>query len=230
MLKPIERHPAVVRGGAWGLGRYLAFVHRTTRWTLHAEEAVAALRDRPGPVVGAFWHERLPLMPRVWIEARRQVPHLGEHRATVLISHHRDGRLIADIVRRFPLDVVRGSSSKAGTAGLMALVKVLHAGRVAIITPDGPRGPCRVAAPGVARLAAGSGAPVFACAAATSRGLVLRSWDRMVVPFPFGRGALVIMPPIVVTRGEEEDALLRIAKAMTAAADRADAIVGRRRH
>ena len=40
----------------------------------------------------------------------------------------------------------------------------------------------------MAQLAAASGAQVLPCAARVSRGVQLRSWDRMIVPLPFGRG------------------------------------------
>ena len=79
-----------------------------------------------------------------------------------------------------------------------------------------------MAAAGVAQLAAVSGAKVLPCSAQTSRRRTLRSWDRMVLPLPFGRGVLVCGPTIAVGRDGADAALPRIAEAMTAAADRAD--------
>ena len=71
-----------------------------------------------------------------------------------------------------------------------------------VITPDGPRGPPRVAAPGVAQLAAMAGVRVLPCAAQTSRRRVLGTWDRMVLPLPWGRGVIVCAPPIMVPRNQ----------------------------
>jgi lysophospholipid acyltransferase (LPLAT)-like uncharacterized protein len=93
-----------------------------------------------------------------------------------------------------------------------------------VTTPAGPRGPRRVAAPGVAQVAALSGAPVLPCAAQVSRRRVLRSWDRMVIPRPFGRGAVVVGRAIQVPREGWEASLPEIAAALDAAADRADAL------
>jgi hypothetical protein len=109
---------------------------------------------------------------------------------------------------------------------MRAALPLLARGEHLVITPDGPRGPRRVAAPGVAQVAALSGAPVLPCAAQTSRRRVLRSWDRMVVPLPFGRGVLVCLPAISVPRDGWQDALPEIAAALTAAADRADRLCG----
>ena len=113
-------------------------------------------------------------------------------------ASHRDGRFIGAVVSRFALDVVLGSSSRGGAKGLRVLLNLLAGGDHIAITPDGPRGPRRVAAPGVAQLAALSGAPVLPCAAQTTRRWVLRTWDRMVVPKPFGRGVVVCLPTIAV--------------------------------
>lgn len=204
------------------LGLYLHFALATTRWTLVGGEHAAPFAGGR-PAVVALWHERLAVMPPLWRMARR-MPGAREGRIHVLVSHHRDGRLIGTILRRFGVGVVLGSSSRGGAAGLKAALKLLARGDLVCITPDGPRGPRRVAASGVALLAALSGQPVLPCAAQTSRRRVLRSWDRMVLPLPFGRGVLVCGAPITVPRAGWEEALPRIAEAMTAAAERADAL------
>jgi lysophospholipid acyltransferase (LPLAT)-like uncharacterized protein len=118
---------------------------------------------------------------------------------------------------------VHGSSSRGGAAGLRALLDVLGRGDQVVITPDGPRGPRRVAAPGVAQLAGLSGVPVLPCSAQTSRRWQLRSWDRMVIPRPFGRGVVVCQPSITVERAQWQAAIPAIEAAMTLAADQADA-------
>jgi lysophospholipid acyltransferase (LPLAT)-like uncharacterized protein len=233
MLRRLIRHPATQAAFARVLGLYLVLVFRTTRWTLLGEEhlraALGPAEEGSGrPLLAAFWHERLPMMPMLWLAARRQVPALAPKRAHVLVSRHRDGRFIGEVVRRFRLEMVHGSTSRGGAAGLRVLLRVLAAGDVVVITPDGPRGPRRSAAPGVAQLAALSGLPVLPCAARTRRARVLGSWDRMVLPLPFGRGVLVIGRPVPVPRQAPETALPAIEAALSAACDTADAWVGRR--
>ncbi len=223
MLKRLLTKPGTQALLAAVVGRYLAFALRSTRWTLHGEEHLAACADTP--LIAAFWHERLPLMPALWLDARRRGTDMRAH---VLVSRHRDGRFIGDIVRRFGLCPVHGSSrrngvERGGSAGMRAMLSVLAAGGHVVITPDGPRGPRRVAAQGVARLAAVSGVAVLPCAAQTTRRHVLRSWDRMVLPLPWGRGALVCLPAIAVGP-DAEAALPAIAAALDEAADLADRI------
>jgi lysophospholipid acyltransferase (LPLAT)-like uncharacterized protein len=220
MLKRMLRRGPAQAVLAGLLGRYLAFALATTRWSLHGAEHVAP-HIAGQPAVFAFWHERLPLMPALWMLARRR----GDRRtlrARVLVSRHADGRFIGALIRSFGVDLVHGSTSRGGASGLRAMLVSLQAGSHVVITPDGPRGPRRQAAPGVANLAALSGAPVLPCSAQTSRRRVLRSWDRMVIPLPLGRGVIVCQPPIFVARGAAEAALGAIAAALSEAADTAD--------
>ena len=227
MLRRLIRHPAAQAALARLLGLYLSAVYRTTRWTLLGEEHLrAALRPEAGraqAAIAAFWHENLPLMPVLWLTARRRLPEMAPMRGHVLVSRHRDGRFVGAVVRRYRVGLVHASTSRGGAAGLRAMLRLLAAGDLVVITPDGPRGPRRVAAPGVVQLAALSGRPVLPCAARSTRQRVLGSWDRMRVPLPFGRGVLVCGAPVAVARGQGEAALAAVAASLTAACDAADA-------
>jgi lysophospholipid acyltransferase (LPLAT)-like uncharacterized protein len=208
------------------LSRYLGLALRTTRWSVHGAEHLAPYLAGT-PVILAFWHEHLPLMVALWTHARRQMPAETKSRVFVLISPSRDGRLIADIVRRFGLDVIDGSSSRRARAGQLAMHATLQAGNHVCITPDGPRGPRRQARPGAAQLAALSGHAILPGAAAVSRGKMLKSWDRMVLPLPFGRGILVCGPPITVAADTWRAATPDIEAALTRASTTAAALLGR---
>jgi lysophospholipid acyltransferase (LPLAT)-like uncharacterized protein len=221
-MKRLVQHPLVRAALARLLGVYLGFALRTTRWSLDGQEHMAP-HAAGAPVVVAFWHERLALMPMLWLQARRSAE--GRHsraRAHVLVSRHRDGQFIGAVVSRFALHVVLGSSSRGGAKGLRILLNLLASGNHIAITPDGPRGPRRIAAPGAAQLAALSGVPVLPCAAQTTRRWVLTTWDRMVVPKPFGRGVVVCLPSITVPRDGWQDKVPAIGAALTTAAERAD--------
>ena len=223
MLKRLLRHPATQASLAWVLGLYLWFALRTTRWTLQGAEHISDQIAGASCIV-TFWHERLPLMPMLWLTVRRIRPGgPGTQQVHVLVSLHRDGRFIGAVMRRFHMQVVLGSSSRGGSAALRGMIGLLAGGDFVAITPDGPRGPRRVAAQGVAQLAALSGIPVLPCSAQTTRRRVLNSWDRMVLPAPFGRGVVVCEPLIQVDRADWRAALPSIEAALTRAADLADA-------
>jgi lysophospholipid acyltransferase (LPLAT)-like uncharacterized protein len=228
VLKTLLQSAAAQAIAAGAVGTYLDFALRTTRWTL-VGEANAAATIAGAPTIAAFWHERLPLLPALWPIMRRRGAHGTPH---VLISRHRDGRFIATVMRRFGVRPVHGSSAKSNNAhdvaqkgaaaSVRTLLTVLANGEHILITPDGPRGPPRHAAPGVAQIAALSGAAVLPIGAQTSRRRVLPTWDRTIVPLPFGRGVIVCGAPIHVPRHGWDAALPGIAAALTAAAAEAD--------
>lgn len=235
MLKALLRRPGTQAALARAGNAYLAHALGTTRWTLHGAEAFAPFA-LGRPAVVAFWHETLPLMPALWLRARGERLAAGRPagRMHVLVSRHGDGRFIGEVVRRFGVDVIHGSSSKrgqdrGGQGAARALAAVLAAGDQVVITPDGPRGPRRQAAPGVAQIAALAGVPVVPVAAASTRVRRLATWDRMVMPFPWGRGALVCGTPLEVEPGAIDAALPRIEAALTAAAEQAEALCPRAR-
>ncbi len=222
-MKALLQHPAAQAALARTIAAYLRFVIRTTRWRFEGREHVAHARAR---VVVAFWHEALPLLPKLFADARRQIPGL---RVVVLASRHKDGQLLGGIMRALGMDVVHGSSSRdgrsrGGSASVRELLDVLEADHVAALTPDGPRGPARTAAAGVAQLAGLSGAPIIPVGAMLAHSKRLRTWDRLIFPLPFGRGALVCGPPVHVPREGWEAALPDIASAITAAQTRAEQV------
>jgi len=82
---------------------------------------------------------------------------------------------------------VRGSSSRAGGEGLRGLKRIIEAGRPAIFTADGPRGPIYKTKMGPIKLAQMTGAPIGAFHFQPERAWVVNSWDRFLVPKPFTR-------------------------------------------
>jgi len=135
---------------------------------------------------GALWHNRLLIFPFV---LRRFFSNRG---GAALISASRDGELLADAIKRFDFDVVRGSSSRLGARAILQLTDVLASGRDVVITPDGPRGPAYELGPGIIFLAQKSGAPVVPVNMEYSSYWRLKSWDRFILPRPFSKVRVII--------------------------------------
>ena len=221
-MKRLVRHPLVQAVLARLLGRYLQFALQTIKWTVDGESQMAALAAGR-PTVVAFWHEHLPMVPVLSLLVRR-LPGYQPTPVHALVSHHRDGRFIGAVIRRFGMDTVPGSTSRGGAGALRHLLRLLRSGHIIGITPDGPRGPRRRAAAGVAQLAALSGLPVLPIAVRATPHIQLRSWDRMTIPLPFGRGVVVCGRLIPVSRADADAALPAIAAALDGAAERAERI------
>jgi lysophospholipid acyltransferase (LPLAT)-like uncharacterized protein len=145
----------------------------------------------------AFWHESM------------LVPAGLRTRARVLISRHADGELIAQVCRRLGFLPVRGSTTRGGAAGLLALTNPGEAPAHVAVTPDGPRGPRRRAQVGAVALASLTGLPVVGCGVGYSRAWRARSWDRFAVPRPWSAVCCVMTPPLRVPAGLDRDGLER---------------------
>ncbi len=167
---------AIVPRLVWAL---LWLVGLTWRYEVIAEEGVRPVLfgERPGPEIYCFWHQCV--LPCTMYFRRS--------RAVILISRSFDGELITRILRMFGFGAVRGSSSRAGREGLLGLKQVLHAGRTAIFTADGPRGPIYETKMGPIKLAQMTGAPIGVFHLQPEHAWVMNSWDRFLVPKPFTR-------------------------------------------
>jgi hypothetical protein len=122
-----------------------------------------------------------------------------EMRIKFLISRHSDGQLIARTVARFGIGTIPGSSSKGGAQALRMMARALQAGDCVGVTPDGPRGPRMRANVGVVHAAQLAGVPIVPAAGVAARRRVLGSWDRFIVPLPFGGGVVRWGEPIEVS-------------------------------
>jgi lysophospholipid acyltransferase (LPLAT)-like uncharacterized protein len=218
LLKRVGRRPAVQRMVGATLAAHIELVRRTTRWKSVGEEAARGAWAGEQPMIAAFWHNRLAMMPYCWPSE------LPFH---MLISSHRDGQLIARTVKHFGIETVAGSSTRGGSEALRSLVRLIKGGVSVGITPDGPRGPRMRASEGAIALARLSGAPIVPAAVSVSRRVVLNTWDRLIIALPFGEGAMVWGEPITVANGADPEVLrARLETELTRVSAEADHLVG----
>ena len=94
------------------------------------------------------------------------------------------------------------------------------------MTIDGPKGPREVVGIGTIKLAQQMGVPIviYGLSAHARR---LDTWDRLLWPKPFARGAVVIPEPIPTSKSmDSEELRLRVEKALKEATARADQLAG----
>ncbi|MDX2142225.1 MAG: lysophospholipid acyltransferase family protein [Rhodospirillaceae bacterium] len=220
-VKHWSRRPGVRRGLGAVTTAHIKLVKAANRWTGVNGEVMARAWRGEQPVIVAFWHQRLALMPYCWPSAAP---------FHMLISSHPDGQLISAAVAAFGISTVAGSTTRGGGEALRHLIRKLKAGESVGITPDGPRGPARVAQDGVIALARLSGAPIVPVAVAVSRRMNLKTWDRLIIGLPFGRGVQVWGDAIHIPRDADDATLealrLRVEVELNRVSDAADALTG----
>jgi len=176
----------------------------TTRWRLEGGDWLLEAGSDADRVIYAFWHDRLVMMPL--LAALRPG-------VCVMNSRHRDGEIITRAVRRLGVKVVRGSSTRGWSAGLRGMLGAAEAGLDLAMVVDGPRGPRHVAKGGAIALAQATGRKLVPLSYACSRGVRLRSWDRLEIPVPLARIVFIAGRAITVAsetspRQKEEARLL----------------------
>jgi lysophospholipid acyltransferase (LPLAT)-like uncharacterized protein len=176
------------------IASYIRFVGWTTRWQREGFEFLLGLRAEKEPLLFCFWHGRLAMMPLCHPEARQ---------AAVLISTHRDGQLVGRTIRKLGLSIIAGSTTRGGETATLRCRTHLDQGGIVAIAPDGPQGPRMRAAAGIVQLAALTGVPILPSSVATERCRRLDSWDRFLLPLPFGRGIYRIGAPIRIPRNAD---------------------------
>lgn len=123
------------------------------------ESTVDDLYRQGQRIIIAFWHGRQVMMP---------LAYRGD-RASILISQHRDGELIARVMKSFGFGAIRGSSTRGGVPAIRQLIREGQKGGDLVVTPDGPKGPaCRVQQ-GVLYVAKITGFPIVPLTFASSK-------------------------------------------------------------
>jgi lysophospholipid acyltransferase (LPLAT)-like uncharacterized protein len=131
----------------------------------------------PPRAVLMFWHGK---MIAGWYGVRKRNP-------IALVSQSKDGRLLAAVLAKWGFKLTRGSSKKSGMEALgvaMHAIESREADTLAI-TPDGPRGPRHKFKRGAFIAARELSLPLYILRIEYSSRMVLNSWDKFEVPFPF---------------------------------------------
>jgi lysophospholipid acyltransferase (LPLAT)-like uncharacterized protein len=199
------QHPLVIRAagasGAWATRRLVG----TCRFHFRFADPMLdpAVARRTGQrYIYAIFHETLLLPAYFWSWPEMQI----------LISDHRDGEIMTQIVSRLGFTVVRGSSTRGGARALREMRQRVDRGHLCI-TPDGPKGPRRSIQPGLPYLASRTGFPIVLLALACKNPWRARSWDRFAIPRPHSAAtcvspAAVHVPPDAGRETLEEYRLL----------------------
>jgi hypothetical protein len=178
----------LVKKLSWLLIEAIVF---SSRVTISGREHIADLQDKNLPLIYIFWHRHI-------LFVIHQFKNIG---ARPLISLSSDGELVSAVAEEFGMKPIRGSSSKGGARAFLTMVRsVQKENALVLITADGPKGPARQIKAGTVQLALKTRAYIIPISWRGSRVKVLeKSWDRFLVPLPFGHIHFAYGQPLQIT-------------------------------
>lgn len=168
----------------------------SSRVTISGHEKIAGLQKQNQPLIFIFWHRHL-------LFVIHQFKNTG---ARPLISLSSDGERVSAVAEEFGMNPIRGSSSKGGARAFLSMVRCVEKENAQVlITADGPKGPARRIKDGTVQLAARTRALVVPISWKSSRAKVLeKSWDRFLVPLPFGRIHFAYGDPVKISTRDKD--------------------------
>jgi len=179
----------------------IRLIYVTNKKVFHVPETIG-----DEPAIFACWHGELLMLPYVY-KFYRKTPN-----AKVLISPHFDGKLISKTITYFGLGTIAGSSNRNAARVLIQAMKSLKAGFDIGITPDGPKGPRHEVADGIIIMAQKTKTKVVLVKIVPTKFWQLNSWDKFIIPKPFGILNYYATSPINITGMELEKARALIKK------------------
>jgi len=169
----------------------------TCRKITIGKEKISDLKNSGKPIIYIFWHRHIFF----------NIFRFRRTNAQPLISHSTDGEIVARIAKEFGMNPIRGSSSKGGAKAFLNMVNsIKNRNSEIMITADGPKGPSREIKDGTVLIAKKTGAAIIPVSWYASRVKIFEnSWDKFILPKPFGKIIFKYGDPISIPHDIEKN-------------------------
>jgi len=164
---------------------FVRFIYLTSKKNFHHPKK---LKDKV--YIVAFWHGELLMQPFNYQKLK------PKGKVSAIISEHKDGEAITKTVEYLGIHSLRGSSTRGGAKALIGAIKELKGGDDIAITPDGPKGPRFSVADGIVAIHKKTNAKILAFNCKPTKYWQFNSWDKFIVPKPFGTIDFYVSEPI----------------------------------
>lgn len=178
---------------------YTKFVYYTTLWNKDELSRLYQVWTENDSIILISWHGRATMAPCFWDHQRPM---------NALVSLHNDGKLMARLLEHFGLGIIGGSTNSNAKAAAVSLMKALKNHQSICIIPDGPIGPGMHMNMSPLYFAQKSGKPIIGITYSCKRAKIFsKSWDEMMLPFPFNRGIVKTTRPFFIPKDADDAAL-----------------------
>ena len=199
ILKKITKSKFAINVISYVAYWYIRLIKASTRWDLRGVETFYDNLEKYGSVIFVAWHGRAPMIPPFWDKRKK---------LKALVSPHRDGQLIAAILKKFGIGSIDGSTNENAKGAAVSIMKELKNGTTIAIIPDGPRGPSMTMSLSPVYYAQKAAIPVIGVTYSIKNSVIVeQSWDKMLVPKPFSKGICAVTEPFLIDKNASKEEL-----------------------
>lgn len=204
---------------------YLWLCYATTRWDHEGLDEMNECVRSNQPVLTVIWHERLWMSPFLFDTTLGKI--------CSITSESRIAYTGKFLLRRFDFESIMIDPKKNPVGLNRQLFRRIREGYSIAISPDGTRGPPRVAKSFPITWARKTRMPIFCATFAMRWRLKTPTWDRSHIPLPFNRGVLMVRRwteeiPKDASPEDIEVLTRKLEGALNTLTDEADTMVGRK--
>ena len=184
----------------------LSFIYKTNKFEIHGEEYFQKAKNENRPVLLCVWHGRM-LFPIFYVIKNKL-------KTWALASPHRDGAMMGNILSKWGVKIIKGSSNKQSENAVQNMHKIFEGDNKAIIaiTNDGPKGPRHQAKIRSLEIAEKYNAQIITISGDATKKKIFNTWDKFYLPKPFGKIVINISP--VYDSNQEHDLVSGVSKYM----------------
>jgi len=184
----------------------LSFIYKTNKFEVHGLEYFKNAQNNNQPILLCVWHGRM-LYPIFYVIKNKI-------KAWALASPHQDGVIMANILSKWGIQIIQGSSNKQSENAIQNMHTIFKKDKNSIIaiTNDGPKGPRHKAKIKSLEIAKQYNAQIITISGDSTKKWVLNTWDKFYLPKPFGKITINIAP--VYNINKEKDLTKGVSKYM----------------
>ena len=166
----------------------LSFIYKTNKFEIHGEEYFQKAKNENRPLLLCVWHGRM-LFPIFYVIKNKI-------KAWALASPHQDGAIMGNILSKWGVKIITGSSNMQSKNAIQNMHKIFENDNKAIIaiTNDGPKGPRHQAKIKSLEIAKQYNAQIITISGDSTKKWIFNTWDKFYLPKPFGKIIINIAP------------------------------------
>lgn len=186
---------------AYPIRAFLRLLLLTCRYKVTGGEHLLQSAKKGSSII-MLWHDDLVLIGPSILKAAKGLTFCA------FISNSKDGDIAAEYTTSYSIGrTIRVPHDSKDQALKMLISRLKMKRDIAIITPDGPRGPSKEIKPGIAIAAKETDAAIIPFSWIADKYWELKTWDRMRIPKPFSTIQASFREPVYLDKASpiEED-------------------------